>query len=365
MRELDIAERAGVAPLFAYCDHDLAVPAIWAGAVTGRVFADDAVPAQTAMVQAGRRLYFGGEEVPPDMIVALAVWFEDEGFPEALASDTDILAIYGAPVAWRDALLEMLADRHPIRVAREVYEGPTGPRNWRAMLPQGFTLRLVDEALLGSGLKRLDDLREEMCSERPTVEEWLARSFGVCAVHEDELAGWCLSEYNLDDRCEIGIETCEPYRCRGLGAAMASALIDEAYQRGVRRVGWHCYTSNLASAATARKAGLIKVADCVVYEIWADRTWGLAVNGNLAMLDGRQEEALDWLRRAVARGDAHRWVLLRAARVAGALGYEEETLAYLQEALARGGLDREALIGSPELDELRATAMWPRLLARL
>jgi GNAT superfamily N-acetyltransferase len=365
MRELDTAERASVAPLFTYCDHDLAVPAILAGAVTGRVFADDAVPPRAAMVQAGRRLYLGGEEVPSDMVAALAAWFEDEGFPEALALDTDILAIYGAPTLWRETLLDILADRHPIRVAREIYEGLTGPRDWQSMLPQGFTLRPVNEALLGSGLKRLDDLREEMCSERPTVEEWLARSFGVCAVHEDELAGWCLSEYNLDERCEIGIETCEPYRRRGLGAAMAAALIDEAYQRGVRRVGWHCYASNLASAATARKAGLTKVADCVVYEIWADRTWGLAVNGNLAMLDGRQEEALDWLRRAVARGDAHRWVLLRAARVAGALGYEEETLAYLQEALARGGIDREALIGSSELDDLRATAMWPRVLTRL
>jgi GNAT superfamily N-acetyltransferase len=365
MRELDIEERAGVAPLFAHCDHDLAVAAVLAGAVTGRVFADDAAPPRVAMVQAGRRLYLGGEEVPPDMVAALAAWFEDEGFPEALALGTDILAIYGVPTLWRETLLGILADRHPICVAREVYEGPTGPRDWQSMLPQGFTLRLVDEALLDSGLRRMNDLREEMCSERPTVEEWLACSFGVCAVHGDELAGWCLSEYNLDERCEIGIETCEPYRRRGLGTAMVATLIDEAYQRGVRRVGWHCYASNLASAATARKAGLTKVADHVVYEVWADRTWGLAVNGNLAMLDGRQEEALDWLRRAVARGDAHRWVLLRAARVAGTLGHEEETLAYLQEALARGGLDREALVSSPELNDLRGAAMWPRLLARL
>jgi RimJ/RimL family protein N-acetyltransferase len=364
MRELDITEHANVASLFAHYDHDLAVAAALAGVAAGRVFVDDAAPARAAMLQVSRRLYLGGK-VPADLVADLHAWFEEEGFPGALASGANILAIYGAPAVWRDALLKILADRHPIRVAREVYEGPTGPRDWQSMLPQGFTLRLVDEALLGSGLKRLDDLREEMCSERPTVEEWLVRSFGVCAVHEDELAGWCLSEYNLDERCEIGIETCEPYRRRGLGAAMAAALIDEAYQRGVQRVGWHCYASNLASAATARKAGLTKVADCVVYEIWADRTWGLAVNGNLAMLDGRQEEALDWLRRAVARGDAHRWVLLRAARVAGALGHEEETLAYLQEALARGGLDREALIGSPELDDLRGAAMWSRLLARL
>ena len=99
----------------------------------------------------------------------------------------------------------------------------------------------------------------EMCSERPSVEDFLARSFGVCLVDEEQgtLAGWCLSEYNCGNRCEVGIEVAEAYQRRGMGTLLARALCREAFaRRGIRQVGWHCLAANAASGATARRAGL-------------------------------------------------------------------------------------------------------------
>ena len=84
----------------------------------------------------------------------------------------------------------------------------------------------------------MEQLREEMCSERPSVEDFLARSFGVCLVDEeqDALAGWCLSEYNCGDRCEVGIEVDEAYQRHGLGTLLARALCQEAFtRRKIRR----------------------------------------------------------------------------------------------------------------------------------
>ena len=60
-------------------------------------------------------------------------------------------------------------------------------------------------------------------SERPSVADFLARSFGYCLVHENQIIGWCMSEYNNGNRCELGIETAAPFRRRGLAAESATA----------------------------------------------------------------------------------------------------------------------------------------------
>ncbi len=113
----------------------------------------------------------------------------------------------------------------------------------------------------------------------------MARSFGIAAVHtgkrtdgkpaagevaEGELAGWCLSEYNVGDRCEVGIATLEPFQRRGLAKAMGQAFLRMAYSKGIREVGWHCWKQNIPSAATARALGFRHVADYPVYVGWYD-----------------------------------------------------------------------------------------------
>jgi RimJ/RimL family protein N-acetyltransferase len=106
---------------------------------------------------------------------------------------------------------------------------------------------------------------KEMSSERQSTEDFIGKSFGVCVLQGDEIVGWCLSEYNSADRCEVGIEVLQPYRRRGLATAMTCALIEHALSEGVSRIGWHCYASNAASRATARRAGFEKVQDYRVY----------------------------------------------------------------------------------------------------
>jgi RimJ/RimL family protein N-acetyltransferase len=97
------------------------------------------------------------------------------------------------------------------------------------------------------------------------VDDFLAKSFGVCAIHENELAGWCLSEYNADGRCEIGIETTSEFRKRGLATALTLYFLEHAFSHGINEVGWHCFKRNESSAKTALKAGFDKVCDYKSY----------------------------------------------------------------------------------------------------
>ena len=158
-----------------------------------------------------------------------------------------------------DGLAWKIIEREYWEIGSEEWK-PLGAEGQAAEVAARLALRAVDRELVTAAeLGRMEQLREEMCSERPSVEDFLARSFGVCLVDEeqDTLAGWCLSEYNCDDRCEVGIEVDEAYQRHGLGTLLARALCQEAFtRRGIRRVGWHCLAANAASGATARRAGL-------------------------------------------------------------------------------------------------------------
>ena len=107
-----------------------------------------------------------------------------------------------------------------------------------------------------------------MCSERDTIQEFLEKSFGIALLYQDQLAGWCLSEYNWARCCEVGIATLAPHQRRGLAALQTYAFMELAIERGIHRIGWHCFANNRASATTALKTGFTKRHDYPVHLVW-------------------------------------------------------------------------------------------------
>jgi RimJ/RimL family protein N-acetyltransferase len=133
-------------------------------------------------------------------------------------------------------------------------------------LPSDYQVTEVNEALLAkTDLANHDSLVEECCSERPNVEDFLAKSFGLCLIKGGALIGWCLSEYNNSQGCEVGIEINEDYQKQGLGSALASAFARLAQERGIKRIGWHSWKNNLPSVALAKKLGFELAAEEAVF----------------------------------------------------------------------------------------------------
>jgi RimJ/RimL family protein N-acetyltransferase len=133
-------------------------------------------------------------------------------------------------------------------------------------LPSDFQLAEVNEALLtNTALENHEALLEECCSERPSVEDFLAKSFGLCLIKDEALVGWCLSEYNNSQGCEVGIEINENYQKQGLGSALASAFARLAQEQGIKRIGWHCWKDNLPSVALAKRLGFELAAEEAVF----------------------------------------------------------------------------------------------------
>ena len=272
MHELNPCAFELARPAFQTLNNHLAVDAVLAGRAAGRVFADIADGPHTALAWINHRLYLAGSPGNDAFNATLARLFDEVIYPHGIASGQSQFLLTFAPDGWGSRILHILRDKNPIPGLRQYYACATPRPDGHAALPGGFSLRAVDSDLLSNNrLTNLDELKSEMCSERPSVEDFLARSFGVCLLHEDELAGWCLSEYNNADSCEVGIETVSSYRRRGLATVMASALVEEASSRGITYIGWHCWASNVASGATAVKAGFEKVED---YPVFILRTSG-------------------------------------------------------------------------------------------
>jgi len=268
MNLLATAQYPAVSPLFAPLENHLAVSAVLSGAFPGVVWADHPDSPRSALLCAGWRFHLAGDPDNPPFIAGLRQLFLEEIYPQGAAQGRVGVSVFYTSPAWETAVLQVLEGKRSVSAPREYYEFTRGMPlpDWRASLPAGVSVEPVDAALLEqTGLDHLEDLRCEMASECPSTDYFLEHRFGLALVVEGGLAGWCLSEYNLGQACEVGIEIVEGYRRKGLGALLAGAFLENALARGVDRIGWHCFTRNLPSSATARKAGYRKVEDLNIY----------------------------------------------------------------------------------------------------
>ncbi len=255
-----------IRPILLGMDFHLVGRSILAKQTPAQIFVDNHKNPKAIFAQAGHRYILAGDPEIDSFNLGIRKLFANVIVPRALAEGQEGFAIYYDSTTWEDKMQAILINKEIIHADREYYACKKLSCKWQDFMPEGFQLQMVDADLLANAdLKHLDTLKEEMTSERPSVDDFLAKSFGVCAIHENELAGWCLSEYNADGRCEIGIETTSDYRQRGIGTALTLAFLEHALSNGISEVGWHCYKRNVPSAQTARKAGFDKICDYKSY----------------------------------------------------------------------------------------------------
>ncbi len=354
-----------VRPLFAAQDYPLMVSAVTAGVARARVYVDDPGRPSAALVWNRHRVHLAGSPHNDAFNEGLKQLFAQEIYPQGLAGGPPMFVLYYTP-GWEESIEAALQGKFPMRDERQYYLLRQPREDWRSLLRPGFELRAVDRQLLAAeGLRNLDALREEMCSERESVEDFLQHSSGFCLLHGEEIVSWCLSEYDGPDGCDIGIETVEGYRRQGLATAAASALVERLLQRGVRRIGWDCWASNVASSATARKVGFEKLRDYPVYFAWFDEVDNLAVNGNMRLRARDCRGAIEWYERAFGRGEARDWAYWSAARAYALAGEGDAALGAIRQAVQRGLRDLALIKGAEELQSLHGTPGWQELIRDL
>ena len=201
-----------------------------------------------------------------------------------------------------------------IRSAARATSTAARRERWRRPRLSDLAARFDGALLARTDLLGHAELLAEMSSERPSVTDFLMKSFGTVAVADDAIIGWCLSEYNTADRCEFGVATAVERRREGVGLATSAAAIARADRQGIRRVGWHCWADNAPSIALARALEFeLRTAYPVAFA-YVDPQQGLAVRGFMALEEGEMSQARDWLERAAALGPLPAWAIVHQAR---------------------------------------------------
>jgi len=253
-------------PLFG-AGHHLAVAAAFTGEAPAELYVDDPrAPQAGALILWNHRTYLAGAPTNAAFSRAFAALLHERFAPLAKDDEPFDCTITYTPDLSEDALPALFADIEAARAERYYYRlqihQPISP----PALPEGLLLRKIDAALVAeSALIYHEYLLEEILSEAPSVAAFLQSRFGYCLQDGQELVGWCLSEYNHADRCELGIATKPALRRRGLATATALATIAQAQLQGITSIGWHCWKKNIASSNLALKLGFEQVED---YPVW-------------------------------------------------------------------------------------------------
>jgi GNAT superfamily N-acetyltransferase len=237
--------------LFRPLEHHLLISALFENNLKAQVLTDNDTQLQAGLIAYNSHFILGGDPGQAAFNTDLCRHFVETVIP---SRNGDGFLVTFTSDSWMPTLNEIFSGYEVIHAPRLYFEILPNPASEIA-LPKGFSLHHVTPELLAGNIGGLDALREEMCSERTSVDDFFDRSFGLCPVYENQVAGWCLSEYNTGDRCEIGIATLEAHQRKGIATILTRAFLIEAVRRGYQRVGWDCWEKNIASVATARKAG--------------------------------------------------------------------------------------------------------------
>jgi RimJ/RimL family protein N-acetyltransferase len=343
----------------------LALQALLAGQVSAPVYVDDIAHPHLALTRIQSRIYLAGKPGGYALVDAARSVFFGVLMRDALNEGREDYLLFYPDASWEAFIAAMLKDREPYPRGMQYYAFKQSGLNWRALLPDDMQVREVNAALLAEDWQNLDFLSDEMLSERPTLDDFLQKSFGVCLTRADEILGWCLSEYNTHHRCEVGIAVRGDVRKRGLATMLALAFVEMAQARGVARLGWHCSARNVASGKTALKAGFEHVADYPSYVGAFDPAMNFSLRGYFALMDESFALSLASYEQALSLPDAPARSHFGAGCAAAMLGQTERALAHLEAAAALEAVDGDDLRQSRFLAGLRENLQFNLILERL
>jgi hypothetical protein len=368
--ELPVSAYGQVQTLFTPFDYSLSIRALLEGLSPGRIFVDDPREPQVAFALTVEGYLLAGDPSRPGAIVAVRDFLRDQVFSRCLTVNVDdwmCLAVY--PESWVARLPELVPTHEAEPVRRYHYLCRAVTYDWRQHLPDGYTLRTMDEAILGQAqVTVLPDVAEFLSLEATwgTIDNFLARGLGRCAVHAGQVVAWCFSICATPDQIELGIVTAAAHRQRGLAAVLAAATAEAALRQGFKAVGWHCDYDTVGSWKTAEKVGFKKDGEYVYYYYIYELAEQLAQLGWRFFTLQDYAKATAYFEQAFAlKANTSAFNYHFAAAAWAAQSNPEQALSYLRTAVERGWKSPERTLHTEEFRPLHGSPEWTALLARM
>lgn len=132
---------------------------------------------------------------------------------------------------------------------------------FEGVLPKGYEIKEVDAELLSkiSGYVVPSSFWE-------SDEEFLEKGKGYCIMYGDEVVSVAFSAAVSSEQVDVGIETAEAHRRKGLAAIAAKKMVE--YVKSIHKEPvWDCNVANEGSRRTAEKVGFEIMSEHVFHKI--------------------------------------------------------------------------------------------------
>jgi len=241
------------------CAHPV-VNAIVEGNSPGRIFVDARDNPQSAFILTNCGYsYLAGKADNAAFNASLSTLLAESLLSEIAHSEDPTLILYPLSPGWDDKISVLIKNHTPIKLYRRTFT--FDPAKFAALIehctpPKGFELCALTQSLLN---KNTGDAFTWI-----SPAYFLEHGIGFYLLDGDTVASKCHSVFIGAGMIEIGVNTAEAYRRRGLATITASALIEHGLERGVTP-NWECWWDNEASAALAQKLGFEHKEDHPVY----------------------------------------------------------------------------------------------------
>lgn len=365
MFTLESRDYARVQALFQPLDYHLIMASVLAGHTPGTVLADNVEAPQCAYMHSPEGKLLVGSPDNTAFNTALGQWIIARLNEENDPYDGAVIDYH--PDTWEPKLETLLSQRPPLPDTRRYYSFEQLRFDWRASLAltNEFEMRRITEDILnGTDAKNLKLIHEWINKDWGSIDAFLQRGFGFCIMQGDKLASWSLTDCIYGYRCEIGIETDEAFRRRGLASTVVGATVEHALSQGLSDIGWHCWDSNIGSIGVAEKVGFRHVRSYNVMVALNSAATHYGFKGNRCLQEKKYDEAIQWYTRSLAE-NAPEWVYYRIGQTHALLGNNDAALDYLEQAVERGWDEVDYTRQNPDFAALHTAERWQKLFDRL
>jgi GNAT superfamily N-acetyltransferase len=370
MIELNAGEFWRVRHLFQPLDYSLSILAAIEGNNPGRIFVDYLMQPRTALGLTVEGYFLVGDDQNPKTNASLHRLFKEKIFTGQVFINGDwsmSLAVH--PQTWVKKLPELIPTHEIEAINRYHYVCKSLKYDWRYNMPNGYTVKQLDEDLLGGDQVNFsEDIRDWMDIEQVWGSEknFLSKGVSFCVLHENEVVSWCTSDCVTSEHIEIGIFTLPAYRRQGLGTLAVAATVEYCLAYGIKAVGWHCNVENVGSWKTAERVGFERKHEYTYYYYIYDQIDHLAELGWYYFKQGNFEKTTSYYERVFSqREDNPNYYYHLAAAAYAAQGRHELAIKYLNGAVDHGWKHAEWTRGVEQFQDLAGTPDWEAVLARM
>ncbi|MFC1879000.1 GNAT family N-acetyltransferase [Chloroflexota bacterium] len=370
MLELKQTEFTQAWPLLRPFEYSLAIPAAITGNNPGRFFVDDLRHPKTALALTVEGYFLAGKHDNPATNAALGRLFTDDIFSgRVFVNSNKYMGLGVHPQDWAARLPELIPTHEAEPIEAFHYLCREIKFDWRAALPDGYSVRRVDRALLEDPNIVFPPPLDEwggIEGNWGTPENFYRRAISHCVVHQERVVSWSNCDNVAGDQIEIGIITHPDYRRSGLGAIAAAATVERCLEAGYRSIGWHCSVENTGSWKTAEKVGFKRQRQYNAYFYMIDPVDHLAELGWYHYKQGAYQKTISYYEQVFAQRDQNPDYYYHLTAVAYAeLGDAERALKTLQAAFGHGWDDAEYTGAVSAFSILHNNPEWEMLLTKM